>query len=748
MNDRQEIMRMNRYIANPTALRKVLVAAVLALTGSLAITAGAADAPAAPAGTGNKVLSIDVQPMVGKGGQLIITTSGPAPTPLTFTIDNPARISIDLPDTTLAVAQRRIDVRTGGLDSILAAEGNGRSRLVLNLDHMVPYDTKVDGNRILVNLGESARPAANPTGAAARAASTTSAAAGTHRAIASIDFRRGNDGTGRVIVKLTDPRTPINVRQQGNEVFVDFAGAALPQHLQRRFDVSDFATPVASVDAVSAGSGTQLVITASGDFEQLAYQADDQYVIELQPRRAAKAQVDQRPVYTGERMSLAFQDIDTRAVLQLIMDTSGENIVVSDSVTGGVTLRLQNVPWDQVLDVVLRLKGLGMRRDGNVIIVAPAEELASREKAELEAKKDIGNLAPLRTEYLQVNYAKAEDIAALIRAQGSAGSSGAAPTAGGKSLLSTRGSVTIDSRTNTLLIQDTADSIASIRSLVSTLDIPVRQVLIEARIVVVSSDFTRDLGVRAGFTAVTGKGNDGLYSTTGTAAGNDTILSSALDNRAAGGGPFPVDIPTGGAAANRYNVNLPVANPAGSLALMVLGSDYIVDLELSAAQSEGKGEVISSPRIMAANQQEAMIEQGTEIPYQEAASSGAATIQFKKAVLSLKVTPLITPDNRLILDINVKKQRVGQVVVTTGGVNVPSIDTSEITTTVFIGDGQTVVLGGILETERRENEKKVPWLGDIPGLGYLFKTTSKVNNKDELLIFVTPKIVREGVNVN
>ncbi|MEO8309116.1 MAG: type IV pilus secretin PilQ [Pseudomonadota bacterium] len=739
---------MNRYIANPTALHKVLVATLLALTGGIAITAGAADAPATPA-AGNKVLSIDVQPMVGKGGQLIITTSGPAPTPLSFTIDNPARISFDIPDTTLAVAQRRIDVRTNGLDSILAAEGNGRSRIVLNMDHMVPYDTKVDGNRILVTLGEPARPSANPTGAAARATATTSAAAAaTHRTISSIDFRRSNDGTGRVIVKLTDPRTPINLRQQGNEVFVDFAGASLPQHLQRRFDVSDFATPVASVDAVNAGGGTQLVITASGDFEQLAYQADDQYVIELQPRRVAKAQLDQKPVYTGERMSLAFQDIDTRAVLQLIGETSGENIVVSDSVVGGVTLRLQNVPWDQVLDVVLRLKGLAMRRDGNVILVAPAEELASREKAELEARKDIGNLAPLRTEYLQVNYAKAEDIAQLIRAQGGAGGSSGASTSGGRSLLSQRGSVTIDSRTNTLLIQDTADSIASIRSLVSTLDIPVRQVLIEARIVVVSSDFTRDLGVRAGFTAITGKGNNGLYSTTGTAAGNDTILSSALDNLSAGGGPLPVQVPTGGAAANRYNVNLPVANPAGTLALMVLGSDYIVDLELSAAQSEGKGEVISSPRIIAANQQEAMISQGTEIPYQEAASSGAATIQFKPAVLALKVTPLITPDNRLILDINVKKQRVGQVIVTTGGVNVPSIDTSELTTTVFIGDGQTVVLGGILETERRESEKKVPWLGDIPGLGYLFKTTSKVNNKDELLIFVTPKIIREGVNVN
>ena len=739
---------MNRYIANPTAFRKALVAALLALTGSLAITAGAADAPATPAVSGNKVLSIDVQPMVGKGGLLIITTSGPAPQPVSFTIDNPARISIDLPDTTLAVAQRRIDVRTGGLDSILAAEGNGRSRVVLNMDHMVPYDTKVDGNRILVTLGEPARPATVPTGAAARAASTTSGTAtASHRAISSIDFRRGNDGTGRVIVKLTDPRTPINLREQGNQVFVDFGGAALPQHLQRRFDVTDFATPVSSVDAVTAGSGTQLVITAVGEFEQLAYQADDQYVIELQPRRVAKVLSEQRPVFTGERMSLAFQDIETRAVLQLIMDTSGENIVVSDSVTGSVTLRLQNVPWDQVLDVVLRLKGLGMRRDGNVILVAPAEELATREKAELEAKKDIGNLAPLRTEYLQVNYAKAEDIAALIRAQGTTSSSGATTT-GGKSLLSQRGSVTIDARTNTLLVQDTSDSIASIRSLVSTLDIPVRQVLIEARIVVVSSDFTRDLGVRAGFTAIAGKGNDGLYSTTGTAAGNDTILSSALDNLATGGGPLPVQVPTGGSAANRYNVNLPVANPAGSLAMMVLGSDYIVDLELSAAQSEGKGEVISSPRIMAANQQEAWIEQGTEIPYQEAASSGAATIQFKKAVLSLKVTPLITPDNRLILDLNVKKQRVGQVVVTTGGVNVPSIDTSEITTTVFMGDGQTVVLGGILETERRESEKKVPWLGDIPGLGYLFKTTSKVNNKDELLIFITPKIVREGVNVN
>ncbi|MGC4029140.1 MAG: type IV pilus secretin PilQ [Steroidobacteraceae bacterium] len=728
---------MNRTIAVPTTLKRLLLAATLVLGSSFAATAPAADAPA------NTLQSIDVQPMGGQGLQLALTLAQPAAEPVSFAIDNPARISFDLADTALAVPQRRIDVRSAGLDTILAAEAGGRTRLVLNLDRMLPYQTRVDGNRILVTLGDVARPAGTAAATAARPAPV--AATSARRSIQSLDFRRGNDGTGRVVVKLTDPRTQINLRQQGNQVIADFAGTDLPQSLQRRYDVADFATPVSSFDALHDASGARLVISGSGDFEQLAYQADDQYIIELQPQRQVRAQVDDKPVYTGERMSANFQDIETRAFLQLLADTGGQNIVVSDSVSGSVTMRLQNVPWDQALDVVLRLKGLDKRKQDNVIIVAPAEELSAREKADLAAKKDIQELAPLRTEYLQVNYAKAGDIASLIRAQGGAG----AASSGGKSLLSGRGSVTIDERTNTLLIQDTADSIANIRQLVATLDIPVRQVLIEARIVVVSEDFARDLGVRAGFTGTARNGNDGLYSTTGTAAAADTILSSALTNLSGGSGsPYPVKVPTGSTASNRYNVNMPIANPAGSLALMVLGSDYIVDLELSAAQSEGKGEVVSSPRVITANQKEALIAQGTEIPYQEAASSGAATIQFKKAELSLRVTPLITPDNRLILDINVQKDRVGQVIVTTGGVNVPSIDTSEISTTVFIGDGQTVVLGGILETERRENEKKVPYLGDVPVLGRLFKTTSRVSNKDELLIFVTPKILREGVNVN
>jgi type IV pilus assembly protein PilQ len=411
--------------------------------------------------------------------------------------------------------------------------------------------------------------------------------------------------------------------------------------------------------------------------------------------------------------------------------------VVSDTVRGSVTLRLQSVPWDQALDIVLRTKGLDKRRDGNVIIVAPSEELASREKADLASKKDILELAPLRTEYLQINYAKATDLALLLKGGANA-----------SSVLSTRGSVAVDERTNTLLLVDTSEGLDAIRKMVATLDIPVKQVLIESRLVIVNDDFERDLGVRAGYTGVHSNGNNGLFMTSGTAASTDTGLNSALSNLTSNGSVNPVAVPTGDAAASRYNVNMPVANPAGSLAFLLLGSDYIVDLELSAAQAEGRGEVVSSPRVITANQKEAYIEQGTEIPYQEAASSGATTVSFKKAVLSLKVTPLITPDNRIILDLFVTKDSVGQVVVTSGGANVPSIDTRKMSTRVMVGDGQTVVLGGILETNRSETVKKVPYLGDIPVLGHLFKTTTTINKKNELLIFVTPKILREGVKVN
>ena len=706
-------------------------------------TAGAA--PTDAAATPNTLQRIDVQTLSGNQLQLTLHLSGPAPEPLSFTIDKPARISLDLPNTALALPSRRIDVGSAGVDTVLAAEANGRTRIVLNLDQQMPYQTRVSGNDIVVLVGavSDTHAAARGSGAAAPHAAAAVAGASSNRAIKSIDFRRSEIGGGRLIVRLSDPRTPIDLKQQGSQILVDFAGTDLPKALTRRYDTMDFGTPVTGFDAERVNGDTRIVIDATGNFQQLAYQSDDQYVVEVSPVRKVEAvnPTDQKKEYKGERLTLNFQDIETRAVLQLLADASGQNIVVSDSVQGSVTLRLQNVPWDQALDIVLRTKGLDKRQEGNVIIVAPSDELAAREKADLSAKKDIQALEPLRSEYLQVNYAKASDIALLLKGS-SAGASG------GNAILSGRGNVSVDNRTNTLLLQDTADRLADVRRLVTLLDIPVKQVLIESRIVIVTNDFERDLGARFGVTATRANGTNGLYETTGTAAGTDTGISSALSNLTTNGTVYPVSIPTGATATNRYNVNLPVASPAGSIALGILGSDFLVDLELSAAQVENRGTVISSPRVITANQKEASIEQGVEIPYQQSASSGATTIAFKKAVLSLKVKPLITPDNRIILDLTVADDSVGTVVVASGGVNVPSINTRTITTQVVLGDGQTVVLGGILETTQSLQTTKVPWLGDVPGLGNLFKETNRADNKDELLIFVTPKILREGVSIN
>lgn len=727
---------------NKTNFRQ-LAASTLLWLAACVIVALASQAAYAQ-GSPNKLESIDVQNLSGQQIQLTLRHSAPPTEPVAFTIDNPARISLDLANTALALPSRRIDVRSGGVDSVLAAEAAGRTRLVLNLDRLLPYTTRVSGNDVILLIGGAA---ASPSAAAAASSgaagsptprTASSAAPSGPRAIRGIDFRRGAGGTGRVIVRLSDPRTPASLRQLGNQIVVDFAGAEVASNLARRYDAADFATPVSGFDVVRVGDGVRIAITAQGDFEQLAYQSDDQYVVEVQPARKAQQKAEDKRVYTGERLTLNFQDIETRAVLQLLADASGQNIVVSDSVQGSVTLRLQNVPWDQALDIVLRTKGLDKRRNDNVIIVAPTEELAAREKAELAAREDVATLAPLRSEFLQVNYAKAEDLAALIKTQGEGG------------LLSKRGSVSVDERTNTLLLQDSADRLDDIRRLVGTLDIPIRQVQIEARIVIVSDDFSRELGARAGFSGFDFFGSNLGY-TSGSALANDAALSDFLDrlndnDDTNDGVPF-ITSEDPSTPSPRYNVNLPVASPAGSIAYMLLGQDYLVDLEISAAQAEGRGEVISTPRVITANQREASIEQGVEIPYQESASSGATTISFKKAVLSLKVTPQVTPDNRVILDLNVKKDSVGQVIVGGAGQQVPSIDTREITTQVLVNDGQTVVLGGILETERRETEKKVPYLGDVPVLGRLFKTTGKTNNKDELLIFVTPKILREGVSV-
>jgi type IV pilus assembly protein PilQ len=714
----------------------------------VALGARAADAPSAGAAAApNTLQTIDVQTLSSNQLQLTLHLTGPAPEPLAFTIDKPARISLDLPNTTLALPSRRIDVGSVGVDTVLAAEANGRTRIVLNLDRQLPYQTRVAGNDIVVLVGavSAAQAGAKSSGAATASAAAAAPGPSSTRAIKSIDFRRSETGGGRLVVRLSDPRTPIDLKQQGSQILVDFAGTDLPKNLTRRYDTVDFGTPVTGFDAQKVGGDTRIVINATGNFEQLAYQSDDQYVVEVSPvvKSANVNPADQKKEYKGERLTLNFQDIETRAVLQLLADASGQNIVVSDSVQGSVTLRLQNVPWDQALDIVLRTKGLDKRQEGNVIIVAPADELSAREKAELSAKKDIQALEPVRSEYLQVNYAKASDIASLLKGTNVTGGA-----AGSNSVLSARGTVSVDDRTNTLLLQDTADRLADVRRLVATLDIPVKQVLIESRIVIVTNDFERDLGARFGVTATRANGTNGLYETTGTAAGTDTGISSALSNLTSNGTVYPVSIPTGATATNRYNVNLPVASPAGSIAFGILGSDFLVDLELSAAQVENRGTVVASPRVITANQKEATISQGVEIPYQQSASSGATTIAFKDAVLSLKVKPLITPDNRIILDLKVSDDSVGQVVVASGGVNVPSINTRTIETQVVLGDGETVVLGGILETTQSLQKTEVPWLGEIPVLGNLFKQTTRTDDKDELLIFVTPKILREGVSVN
>ena len=716
-------------------IRMAMIGAMALVLSAFTLKTQAQGAPEAPGAAALKLESVDVQTLSSNQVQLKLHLSGPAPEPLPFTIDKPARIAFDLPNTLLALPSRRIDVRSGGVDSVLAAEANGRSRLVINVDQLLPYTTKVDGNTIVVTLGRQ------PGDALANAVPRTGGSASTapvERSIKTIDFRRGSDGTGRVIVQLSDPRTPVNVRQEGNQVVVDFAGTLMPKNLMRRYDVMDFATPVQTVDAIRVEGSSRLVISAQGDFEQLAYQSDNQYTVEIKPSLKHNA-AEEKKEYSGERLTLNFQDIDVRSVLQLLADTSGQNIVVSDSVTGNLTLRLQNVPWDQALDIVLRTKGLDKRRQDNVIIIGPTEELATREKAELEAHKEVQELSPIRSEFMQANYAKVADLAKMIRptAGGSAGG-------GRNSMLSNRGSISIDERTNTLMVQDTAENLAEIRRLVQALDVPVRQVLIEARIVVVSDTFERDLGAQFGVTSAQQNGNNGLLAITGTGTGADTMIQSALTNLSSGLPVAPVATPV---LANRYMVNTPAANTNGSIGVSLLGGSYLVDLALSAAENEGKSETISSPRVITANQKQATIMQGVEIPYQESASSGATTTQFKNAVLSLKVTPLITPDNRVILDLDVSDDTVGQQVTSATGGSVPSIDTRQIQTQVLVGDGQTVVLGGILETTKSYSANKVPWLGDIPILGNLFKSTTNINDKTELLIFITPKILREGSNL-
>ena len=670
---------------------------------------------------------IEYTSLAGGLGQLQMEFSGPAPEAGSFTINNPARIAIDLPDTELGAVNKSHTFDAGITRHIRLIEAGGRARVVMSLSRLVPFEIRQERNFLFVSLKGGASSASAVSSTLGRAMSGLAKEKGDGKSIENIDFRRGIEGEGKILVNLTDPNTVVDVNQKGEKLQIDFVGTKLPEKFERRLDVADFATPVTTIDTFNIEGGTRMLITPTGDYEQLAYQADNMYTIDFRfvSREELEKAKKEKFGFTGEKLSLNFQNIEVRAVLQLIADFTALNIVASDTVQGNITLRLKNVPWDQALDIILKTRGLGMRQAGNVLLIAPNEEIAAREKQELEAQKQKEELAPLRTEYFQINYAKASEIASLLKAQDN-------------SLMSERGHVSIDERTNLLMVLDTADKLEDIGRLVKKLDIPVRQVLIESRIVIANDDFSKDLGVRTGFTKVRPNGSDGFGGTSGTYAATDTMAASALDNLGTSGTPYPIEIPTG--STDRLNVNLPVTNPAGTIAFAILGSDYLVDLELSAMESEGEGELISNPRVVTSNQSEAVIEQGVEIPYQEASSSGATSVSFKKAVLALRVTPQITPDDRVILNLDVSKDNVGDVYN-----GIPSIDTQNVNTEVLVDNGDTVVLGGIYEQVWYDQVDKVPFLGDIPVLGYLFKTTRKKDDKAELLIFVTPKILKDGL---
>jgi len=511
----------------------------------------------------------------------------------------------------------------------------------------------------------------------------------------------------------------VDMRQEAGKIVLDLQGATLPEQLQRRLDVTDFATPVKIIDTESGRKGVRMEITSIGEYEHLAYQTDNQFTVEI--RETTKEEQEERRKqefgYTGERLSLNFQDIEVRSVLQLLADFTGTNIVVSDTVSGNLTLRMQNVPWDQALDIVLKTKGLAKRASGNVMLIAPSEEIAAREKLELESQKQIEELAPLYSDLIQVNYAKAGDLAELLKSEDS-------------SMLTERGKVIIDERTNTLLVQDTAERLEQVRALVARLDIPVRQVLIESRIVLANNDFSRDLGVQFGLSHSSSRGGKHLI-TGGTRPGTTNYPETTAFE-------VPADDETN---IEGLLVDLPALDPSGAIGLSLgkIGSN-LLQLELSAMQLEDRGELISSPRVITSNRQEAVIQQGVEIPYQEASSSGATSVSFKEAVLQLKVTPQITPDDRIIMDLQVNKDSVGEIFA-----GVPSIDTRNVATRVLVDNGETLVLGGIYEQERGKEVERVPFFGELPGVGWLFKNERKTDQKSEMLIFVTPKIIDQSI---
>lgn len=673
--------------------------------------------------------ALDVASLPGDRVELKLAFDEPVAKPRGYTLDQPARIALDLPGVSSQLNAKNRELGVGNARSVTVVEAQGRTRLIVNLTSLVPYSTRVDGNNLFVVLGE--RDTAAPVAAAPVAAPVAqpAPAALQSKAISNIDFRRGEDGAGNVVISLSDPSISPSIEEQGGKIRVNFAKTQLPEALRVRLDVQDFATPVKFVDATSKDGAASIAIEPSGRYDYLAYQTDDKLTISIKPLTEAEA--DKRNAehfaYSGEKLSLNFQDIDVRSVLQLIADFTDLNLVASDTVQGNITLRLQNVPWDQALALVLKTKGLDKRQVGNVLLVAPADEIAARERQELESQRQIAELAPLRREVVQVNYAKAADIARLFQSVTNNAASA-----------EDRGSIAVDDRTNNIIAYQTQERLDELRRIVAQLDIPVRQVMIEARIVEANVNYDKALGVRWGGSYVgdqwSAYGKDGARSIDDDGVvrlpGTDTVGGFTLEDGVA---PVPF-------------VDMGVLSSTSGLGIGFISNHVLLDLQLSAMEKSGNGEVVSQPKVMTADKETAKILKGTEVPYQEASSSGATSTSFKEAALSLEVTPQITPDNRIIMEVKVTKDAPDFRNAVNG---VPPIDKNEVNAKILVSDGETVVIGGVFSNSQSKSVDKVPFLGDVPFLGRLFRRDVVMDSKSELLVFLTPRILNnQAIAVN
>ncbi len=697
-----------------TAQRKLIMTRILSIIGvSLWI------AMMSPVLQAANLKTLDVAALPGDRIELKLSFDAPVPAPRGYTTEQPARIALDLPGVTSQLATKSRELGAGNARSVVVVQAQDRTRVIINLTTLSPYSSRVDGNNLFVVIGQgaAAAQASQPTTAkgAARVAvpPPTPASARPYvpagvRAIRNVDFQRGELGEGNVVIDLSNASIAADIQEQGGKIRVDFAKTQLPDPLRVRLDVKDFATPVQFVSATASGDKASISIEPSGAFDYSAFQTENKLTISVRPltnedvdRRAAD-----KPVYTGEKLSLNFQDIDVRSVLQLIADFTNLNLVASDTVQGGITLRLQNVPWDQALDLVLKTKGLDKRKVGSVLLVAPADEIAARERQELESLKQIAELAPLRRELLQVNYAKAADIAKLFQSVTSA-----------ESKADERGSITVDERTNNIIAYQTQDRLDELRRIVSQLDIPVRQVMIEARIVEANVDYDKQIGVRwGGRTDRSRKWSVGGLDDNGDEAGNT-------------GNDLTANIPF---------VDLGAPDATAGVGIGFLTNNALLDLELSAMEKTGNGEIVSQPKVVTSDKETAKILKGTEIPYQESSSSGATTVSFKEASLSLEVTPQITPDNRIIMEVKVTKDEPDYLNAVLG---VPPIKKNEVNAKVLISDGETIVIGGVFSNTQSKVVEKVPFLGDVPYLGRLFRRDVVAEAKSELLVFLTPRIM-------